>query len=167
MTKIIDPYGSELVEDYAKAIKDFGLEVFTPTTFPEPNRVMRRGVVFAGRDLKIIARCIKEKKPFYALSGIMPTNDQIHLGNKIVVENLAYFQKHGAITFILVADLEAAAARGVSLEEGRKRALEFHIPAYLALGLDPKKTIFYFQSENKDVVHFAYEAAKKITLNEF
>lgn len=167
MTKIIDPYGSELVEDYTKAIKDFGLEVFTPDMFPDPNRVMRRGVVFAGRDLKIIARCIKEKKPFYALSGIMPTNTQIHLGNKVVVENLAYFQKHGAITFILVADLEAAAARGVSLEEGRKIALDFHIPAYLALGLDPKKTIFYFQSENKDVVHFAYEAAKKITLNEF
>jgi len=167
MTKIIDPYGSELVEDYTKAIKDFGLEVFTPGMFPEPNRVMRRGVVFAGRDLKIIARCIKEKKPFYALSGIMPTNEQIHLGNKIVVENLAYFQKHGATTFILIADLEAAAARGVSLEEGRKRALEFHIPAYLALGLDPKKTIFYFQSDNKEVVHFAYEAAKKITLNEF
>jgi len=97
----------------------------------------------------------------------MPTNNQIHLGNKIVVENLAYFQKHGATTIILIADLEAAAARGVSLEEGRKRALEFHIPAYLALGLDPKKTIFYFQSENKDVVHFAYEIAKKITLNEF
>jgi len=167
MTKIIDPYGSELVEDYTKAIKDFGLEVFIPSMFPEPNRVMRRGVVFAGRDLSIIAKCIKEKKPFYALSGIMPTNDHIHLGNKVVVENLAYFQKHGAITFILVADLEAAAARGVSLEEGRKRALEFHIPAYLALGLDPKNTIFYFQSENKDVVHFAYEIAKKITLNEF
>jgi len=167
MTKIIDPYGSELVEDYTRAIKEFGLEVFMPSMFPEPNRAMRRGVVFAGRDLKIIAKCIKEKKPFYALSGIMPTNEQIHLGNKIVVENLAYFQKHGAMTFILVADLEAAAARGVSLEEGRKRALEFHIPAYLALGLDPKKTIFYFQSENKEVVHFAYEAAKKITLNEF
>ncbi|MBU1199490.1 MAG: tryptophan--tRNA ligase [Nanoarchaeota archaeon] len=167
MTKIIDPYGSELVEDYTKIIKDFGLDVFTPTTFPEPNRIMRRGVVFAGRDLNIIAKCIKEKKPFYALSGIMPTSPQIHLGNKMVVENLAYFQKHGAITFILIADLEAAAARGVSLEEGRQSALDFHIPAYLALGLDPKKTIFYFQSENKDVVHFAYEAAKKITLNEF
>jgi tryptophanyl-tRNA synthetase len=167
MTKIIDPYGSELVGDYTKAIKEFGLEVFTPGLFPEPNRVMRRGVVFAGRDLQIIAKCIKEKKPFYALSGIMPTSDHIHLGNKVVVENLAYFQKQGAITFILIADLEAAAARGVSLEEGRRRALEFHIPAYLALGLDPKKTIFYFQSENKEVVHFAYEAAKKITLNEF
>ena len=60
--------------------------------------------MFAGRDLNIIAKCIKEKKPFYALSGIMPTNPQIHLGNKMVVENLGYFQKHGAITFILGQD---------------------------------------------------------------
>ena len=48
-----------------------------------------------------------------------------------------------------------------------KRALEFQIPAYIALGLDPKKTVFYFQSENRDVVQMAYEFAKKITLNEF
>ncbi|MBW3023331.1 tryptophan--tRNA ligase, partial [Candidatus Woesearchaeota archaeon] len=65
------------------------------------------------------------------------------------------------------ADLEAAATRGVTLEEAKKRALDFHIPAYIALGLDPKKTIFYFQSENKQVLHLAYEFAKKITLNEF
>ncbi|MFH1589184.1 MAG: tryptophan--tRNA ligase [archaeon] len=167
MTKIIDPYGSELVQDYGKIVKDFGMEVFNSDSLPKPNRIMRRGVVFAGRDINIIARCIKEKKPFYALSGIMPTNKEIHLGNKLVVENLKYFQEQGAITYILVADLEAAAARGVSLAEGRKRAMEFHIPAYIALGLNPKKTIFYFQSENKDVVHFAYEAARKITLNEF
>ena len=29
-----------------------------------------------------------------------------------------------------------------TLEEAKKRALEFHIPAYIALGLDPKKTTF-------------------------
>ncbi|MFH1506309.1 MAG: tryptophan--tRNA ligase [archaeon] len=167
MTKIIDPYGSELVKDYARIIKDFGLEEFKVASFPKPNRLMRRGVVFAGRDLTIISKCIKDKKPFYVLSGIMPTNDKIHLGNKMVVENIAYFQKHGAQAYILVADLESACARGVSLEEAKKRALNFHIPAYIALGLDPKKTTFYFQSENRDVVHFAYEAAKKITLNEF
>ncbi|NQU97872.1 tryptophan--tRNA ligase [Candidatus Woesearchaeota archaeon] len=167
MTKIIDPYGSELIKDYTKTVKDFGLEVFNSKSFPKPNKTMRRGVVFAGRDLKIIARCIKEKKPFYALSGIMPTNEEIHLGNKLVVENLKYFQEHGGNAYILVADLEAQAARGVTLEEGRKRALNFHIPAYIALGLDPKKTVFYFQSDNKEVVQFAYEAARKITLNEF
>src|SRR3989344_9351449 len=154
MTKIIDPYGSELVEDYQKVIGEFGLDSFDVNDFPKPNRLMRREVVFAGRDLKIISRCIKEKKKFYVLSGIMPTADKIHFGNKSVVENIAYFQKHGAEAYILIADLEAAAARGISLEEGKKRALDFHIPAYIALGLDPKKTIFYFQSDNKEVIHF-------------
>ncbi|MBW2972537.1 tryptophan--tRNA ligase, partial [Candidatus Woesearchaeota archaeon] len=157
MVKVIDPYGAELPEDYTKLIKDFGLEAFEVDDFPQPNRLMRRGVVFAGRDLKTISKCIREKKHFYVLSGIMPTNDKIHFGNKQVVENIRYFQDRGAKAYILVADLEAAAARGVSLEEGRRRALEFHIPAYLALGLDPKKTVFYFQSENRDVVHMAYE----------
>ncbi len=165
--KIIDPYGSELVEDYAKIIKDFGLDSFNPKDYPTPNRLMRRGVVFAARDMSLILKAMKEKKPYYVLSGIMPTSQKVHFGTKMVVENIAYFQKHGAKTYCLVADLEAAAARGVSLKEARKNALQFQIPAYIALGLDPKKTIFYFQSENKDVIKLAYEASNKITLNEF
>ncbi len=167
MTKIIDPWGAELPEDYAKIMKDFGLEEFDKDMFPNPNRIMRRGITFAGRDLKVIAKAIHDKKPFYTLTGLMPSSDQIHLGNKLVVENLRYFQDHGAETFILVADLECAATRGVSIEEGRKRALEFHIPAYIALGLDPKKTTVYFQSQNMDVVRLGYSFAQKITLNEF
>jgi tryptophanyl-tRNA synthetase len=85
----------------------------------------------------------------------------------MVVENLRYFQEHGAQTYILVADLESAAARGVPLEEARSRALDFFIPAYLALGLDPKRTTFYFQSENMDVVRLAFQASQKITAAEF
>ncbi|MEK6874227.1 MAG: tryptophan--tRNA ligase [Nanoarchaeota archaeon] len=168
MQKIIDPWGSELPEDYTAIIKDFGLEHFDHQLFPEPNRVMRRGVVFAGRDLKPIAEAIHHKKPYYVLSGIMPSGDRIHFGNKVVVENIKYFQEHGATkTYMLIADLEAASARGVTLEEAKRRATEFHIPAYIALGLDPKKTIFYFQSENREVLHLAYEFAKKVTSSEF
>ena len=165
--KIIDPWGSGLLEDYEKIIKDFGLEMFHSGIFPNPNRIMRRGVVFAGRDLKIISDAIKHRKKYYVLSGIMPSNEKIHFGTKMVVENIKYFQEHGAQTYILVADLEAASTRGVTLEEARKRALDFHIPAYVALGLETKKTTFYFQSENKEVMNKAYEFAKKITLNEF
>lgn len=165
--KTIDPYSSELVEDYSKVVKDFGLDSYNSKLFPNPNRLMRRNLVFAGRDLKKISECIKNKKKFYVLTGIMPTSDKIHLGTKSVIENVIYFQKKGALTYVLVADLEAAAARGVSLKEAKKRAMNFQIPAYLALGLDIKKTIFYFQSENKDVMNFAYEFSKKITLNEF
>ena len=166
--KVIDPWGSELVEDYEKIVKDFGLELFDSKVFPEPNRTMRRGVVFAGRDLKQIANAIKSRKKYYVLSGLMPSSEKIHFGNKMVVENIRYFQEHNAhASYILIADLESAATRGITLEEARKRALDFHIPAYIALGLDPKKTIFYFQSQNLKVTNLAYEYAKKVTSSEF
>ena len=167
MKKTIDPYGSELVKDYTKTIKEFGLDSFNLKLFPNPNRMMRRHILFGGRDLKVISDCIKNKKAYYVLSGIMPTAEKVHLGTKMVVENIKYFQEYNAKTYILVADLEAAAARGITLEKGRDYALNFHIPSYIAFGLDPKKTIFYFQSENKQVMNAAYEFAKKITLNEF
>jgi tryptophanyl-tRNA synthetase len=165
--KIIDPWGSQLIESYENIVKDFGLDIFNPKSLPKPNRIMRRNVVFASRGLEQIADAIKNKKKFYVLSGIMPTNDKIHFGTKMVIEGIKYFQDHGAKSYVTIADLEAASTRGITLEEAKKMALDFHIPAYIALGLDPKKTIFYFQSENKDVIHMAYEFAKKITLNEF
>ena len=61
-SKIIDPYGSELVADYIKIIKDFGLDSFNANNYPDPNRLMRRGVVFAERDMKAVRRAMKEKK---------------------------------------------------------------------------------------------------------
>jgi len=167
MAKYIDPYSSDLVEDYKKVIKQFGMDEFKTGMFPNPNRLMRRGIVFGGRDLKRIADCIKNKNPFYVLSGIMPTAKKVHLGSKMVVEQIKYFQDQGAETYILVADMEAAAARGIDLQEARHNALQYQIPAYVALGLDPKKTTFYFQSDNRDVLMLAYEFARKITLNEF
>ncbi len=167
MPEHIDPWGDTLIEDYKQTAQHFGLEIFDEKMFPNPNRLMRRGTVFAGRDLKRISECIKTRKPFYALTGIQPSAEKIHFGTKAVVENLAYFQQEGAETFILIADLESAATRGISIEEGRKRAMQFHIPAYLALGLDIRKTKFYFQSENRTVTKLAFEAAQKITLNEF
>lgn len=167
MKKYIDPYGSDLVEDYEKLILNFGIEQFKSDLFPNQNRLMRRGIIFGGRDQKIISDCIKNKKPFYVLSGIMPTAKKIHFGTKMVVEGIKYFQDNGAETYILIADMEAAAARGIDLKEARVNALKYQIPAYIALGLDPKKTIFYFQSDNRDVLMLAYEFSKKITLNEF
>ncbi|MFH1780286.1 MAG: tryptophan--tRNA ligase [Candidatus Micrarchaeota archaeon] len=163
----IDPWGSSLPEDYERIIKDFGLERFDAKLFPEPNRLMRRGIVFAGRGLKSISSVLKSGKKYYSLTGIMPSAERIHLGTKMVIENMRYFQDHGAHCFVLVADLEAQATRGVSIAEGRRRALEFYIPAYLALGLNPKKTSFYFQSQNTKVIEVAFDVANRLTSAEF
>jgi tryptophanyl-tRNA synthetase len=167
---VIDPWGFFLLKDYKKLIGQYGIEPLTPrmlSKLPEPNRLMRRGIVFAHTDFEKIIDCILEGRDYYALTGIMPTHETIHFGNKSVIENMVYFQEHGARTFVLVADLEAAATRGISLGESRRRALDFHIPAYLALGLDPKKTIFYFQSENQAVKNLAFCFAKRVTISEF
>ena len=164
---IIDPYSNELHQDYKKIIDNFGLETFKLDLFPEPNKLMRRNLVFAGRDMNSISERIKKNKPFYVLTGIMPSSDKIHLGTKTVIEQVKYFQDRGAETYVLVADLESMMTRGISLEEAQKRALNFYIPAYFALGLDPKKTNFYFQSENKKVMHLAYKFASKVTQNEY
>ncbi len=167
---MIDSWGTELIDDYSKLIKSFGLQPLDKTLlkkFPKPNRLMRRQIAFGGTDLDKIANAIKSKKPFYVLTGIMPTADRIHFGTKSVIENVKYFQDRGAKTYVLVADLESSATREISLEEGKKRALNFYIPAYIALGLDPKKTIFYFQSENNWVRNSAYEFAPRATLNEY
>jgi len=163
----IDPWASDLPEDYKIIVKKFGLEKFNLDDFPEPNLQMRRGIVFAGRGLKIISKSIKQKKKFYALTGIMPTADKIHFGTKSVIDQMVYFQKHGAEIYVLIADLEASATRGVDLKLAKERALNIHIPCYIALGLDAKKTHFYFQSENKEVIYLAFALSNKATLNEY
>ncbi len=164
---VIDPWGSTLIKNYNDVVNKFNLEKFNSGSFPKPNRLMRRNIVFAGTDLNVISNAIKNRKKYYALTGIMPSSEKVHFGTKAVVENLKYFQDNNASTYILIADLEANCTRGISLKEAREVAMNFHIPAYLALGLDIKKTIFYFQSDNRKVLNYAYDFSRKITLNEF
>jgi len=163
----VDPWGKALVQDYARLIKEFGMQKFDIEIMPNPSMQMKRGLIFGGQDLNVIAEAMKNKKRFYCLTGIMPSSEKIHLGTEAVVQNVKYFQNNGAETYVLIADVESQAARGVPIKEGKRRALNFHIPAYIALGLDPKKTKFYFQSENKVVSNLASVCSQKITENEF
>lgn len=164
---IVDPWGKTLLKDYSRLIKEFGMQQFNIEEAPNPSMQMRRGIIFGGQDLNIIFEAIKNKKNFYCLTGIMPSSEKIHLGTQAIIQNVKYFQENGAKTFVIIADVESQAVRGVPIKEGKKRAIEFHIPAYIALGLDPKKTIFYFQSENKTVSNLAIVCSQKITENEF
>ncbi|MGB9748408.1 MAG: tryptophan--tRNA ligase [Candidatus Woesearchaeota archaeon] len=165
--KNINPWSDELPKDYQEIINKFGFEKFNVNEFPNPNHLMRRSIIYAGRGLKIISECIKQKKDYYVLSGIMTSSEKIHFGTKSVIDMISYFQKNNAQTYVCIADLEALCTRNISLEESKKRALDFHIPIYLALGLDIKKTTFYFQSENKNVMHLSYAFSSKVTLNEY
>ncbi len=144
---VFNPWEVEGDINYKKLVEKFGISPMKelPKIFSE-NVLFRRGVVFANRDIGRILNAIKEKKPFVMMTGLMPTG-KFHIGHMLVAQQFIFWQKLGAKIYIAVADLESYNARGLSLEEARKNALEEYIANYVALGLDLKKADIYFQSE--------------------
>ena len=160
----IDPWGSTTYQDYSRLRDEFGIEEFSDDSWknlPNPNKLLRRGVIFGHRGFQIIQNSVIKKKPWAILTGLMPSG-KMHLGHKMVIDEVIYYQSIGADINIAVADIEAFATRGHTLEETKDFALTEYIPNYIALGLKPEKCRIYFQSTNEDVKDLAYILGKKI-----
>lgn len=160
----INPWSSRIYEDYGKLMKDFGIEEFREDLWrdlPNPHKLIRRGIVFGHRDFGRIKRAIVEKKRWAILTGLMPSG-KMHLGHKMVIDQVKYYQDIGADIFVAVADIEAYATRNISLKESEKIALEEYIPYYIALGLDPERSQVYFQSKRSEVKDLAYIFGRKV-----
>jgi len=160
--------------DYDKLIKEFGLQAFDslPEEF-DKFLLFRRGVIFAHRDFGKIVSCVINKKPFVMMTGLMPSG-KMHFGHKMVVDEILYYQELGAKIYLAVADIEAYNSRNPDLKELRKCAIEEYLTNYVALGLDLKKTDFYFQTKrsNDGKKSNAYYSladllARHATFNEF
>jgi tryptophanyl-tRNA synthetase len=80
----------------------------------------------------------------------------------MVIDEVIYYQSIGADIFIAVADIEAFATRGYSLEETKELAMNEYIANYIALGLKPERCRIYFQSKHQDVKDLAYLLGKKV-----
>ena len=161
----IDPWASKGIKNYDEICEKFGLEKIDHTTLPKPTPLHRRGIIFAHRDLDSILNARKAGKPFGVLSGLMPSG-QMHLGHKMVIDQARWFQDLGGDVTIAVADLEAHATRGLSLEKCRKYAVEEYISNYAGMGLNPDKTSIYFQSERAIVQKMGFTLGKKTNLSE-
>jgi len=160
----IDPWSSTTYQDYTRLRDEFGIEEFSEDLWkdlPKPHRLLRRGVIIGHRGFDQIHDAVINKKPWAILTGLMPSG-KMHLGHKMVIDQLIYYQSIGADINIAVADIEAFATRGYSLKETMDFALNEYIPNYLALGLKPEKCRIYFQSKNQDVKDMAYILGKKI-----
>jgi tryptophanyl-tRNA synthetase len=163
---LIDPWGSSQSTDYERIITQFGLTPLNASTLPNPTKLHRRGIVFAHRDVDQITEAHRTGQAFGVLTGLMPSG-QMHLGHSMVIEQAKWFQELGGDVTIAVADLESQATRGVSLEKGRRIALEEYLAHYAALGLDPDKTQVYFQSSRPVVQRLGFQLGKRTNLNEF
>jgi tryptophanyl-tRNA synthetase len=160
----IDPWSSTTYQDYARLRDEFGIQEFSEDLWkdlPHPHRLLRRGVVFGHRGFEMIHKAIQKKKPWAILTGLMPSG-RMHLGHKMVIDEVIYYQSLGADIFLAVADIEAYATRGFTLEETKALAVNEYIANYIALGLDLKHTHLYFQSKNQDVKDLAFLLGKKV-----
>lgn len=159
----IDPWSSTTYQDYSRLRDEFGIEEFSENLWkdlPHPHKLLRRGVIFGHRGFQIIKESVLKKKPWAILTGLMPSG-KMHLGHKMVIDEVIYYQSIGAEIHIAVADIEAFATRGHTLEETKDFALNEYIPNYIALGLKPEKCRIYFQSKNEDVKDLGYILGKK------
>ncbi|MBS3092074.1 tryptophan--tRNA ligase [Candidatus Pacearchaeota archaeon] len=148
--QVVNPWEVYGDINYDKLIKEFGVSPLKdlPSVFNE-NILFRRKVIFAHRDIQRILEAVKNKKPFVMMTGLMPTG-KFHIGHSIIAQQMIFWQSLGAKIYIAVADLEAYNARGQSLEESIKIAIEEYILNYIALGLKPKNCEIYFQSERSN-----------------
>lgn len=162
----IDPWSSSVSTDYARIIQKFGLDSVELSKIPNPHMYHRRGIIFAHRDLNLVLDAHSLGKPFGVLTGLMPSG-RMHLGHKMVIDQVKWFQEQGADVTIAVADLEAHATRGLSLTECRRVALEEYVSNYAALGLDVENTSVYFQSTRPVVQRLGFTLGKRTNLSEF
>lgn len=160
----IDPWSSSTYQDYARLRDEFGIEAFSEQNWkhlPDPHRLLRRGVVFGQRDFSLINKAIQKQRPWAVLTGLMPSG-RMHLGHKMIIDEVIYYQSIGADIFIAVADIESYGTRGYSLQQTKTLAIEEYIKNYIALGLKPDNCQIYFQSKNQDVKDLAFLLGKKV-----
>jgi tryptophanyl-tRNA synthetase len=165
---LIDPWGSSNV-DYEKLVQQFGIKPFKDllNDLKDPHLLMRRGIIFGQRDYGRIVKAIREKKDFAVITGMMPSG-KMHIGHKMVVDQIIWYEKQGADIYIPIADMESYSARGIDFEASKDLAIKEYITNYIALGLDFKKSNInvYLQSKNLLVNDLSYILSKKVTFNE-
>jgi tryptophanyl-tRNA synthetase len=162
-----DPWKISDISDYEHLFKKFGISPMTKFKKKYSDlRYIRRDIIFGHRGFDKIDKAISEGKPFAMMTGLMPSG-HFHFGHKMVADEIIWFQEKGARTYIAAADIESFLMRGVSLEDAKRIATEEYLTNYIALGLDPKKTNFWFQSDYVPPYYrLADVAASKVTFNE-
>lgn len=84
---------------------NFGVDNFDNVS-DDNNMFIRRGISFCHRDYD------KLTEPYTVMSGFMPSGP-IHLGHKMVIDQIVYHQNIGAQSKIVIADVEAHVTRGI------------------------------------------------------
>ena len=162
----LDPWSSSNITDYSKLFEEFGISPFDEILpeIPSPHLYMRRRVIFGHRDYEQIAEAVRTGAPFSVMDGFMPSG-KVHLGHKMVMDEIIWHQQMGASAFVGIADREAFSVRGFSWQKCREIGVEEYILSLIALGFKPEGLI-YFQSGCDSVKDLAFELGVKVNFSE-
>ncbi|MFA5077551.1 MAG: tryptophan--tRNA ligase [Candidatus Micrarchaeia archaeon] len=163
MVEKIDPWASEQSFDYSKLFDEFGMSCMDGSLAKRLSfRLAERGILFAHRDLDLWIKDADEGREVAVMSGIKPSSE-FHLGSKLTAEEIIFFQKRfKAKVFYAIADLEAFADNGLTLEQTHETAVS-NVADLLALGLDEKNAYVYKQSQERRVMQSAYVYSRRAT----
>jgi tryptophanyl-tRNA synthetase len=161
----ITPWEVEGVIDYEKLIKEFGMGSISAIIdeIPNPNWLMRRGIVFGHRDYQRIVEAMVTKSRWAVMSGFMPSGLP-HFGHKLTMDGIIWHQQMGGKAFVGIADMEAYVVRGFSWERAKEVGMEY-VKTIIALGLE-EGAIIYFQSASQLVKDLAFELAAEVNFSE-
>ncbi|MGA1792968.1 MAG: tryptophan--tRNA ligase [Thermoplasmatota archaeon] len=164
---MIDPWSYSDTNDYTHLMEEFGIAPFNPSVLPDGDRqprLFKERIVFGHRGFEYVERRIGRGEPFAILTGLMPSG-RMHIGHKMVIDQIKYLQGFGARVFVAVADLESYATRNMPLDRARKLAIDSYVRNYLALGIGKEGFEVYFQSKRKEVKDLALLLGKKVNLS--
>ncbi len=163
----IDPWGTSALaqEDYARLIKEFGIEEITETLRQKMinNRFIRRKIIFGHRDLNLVFKAIDNNQPWAVMSGIKPSGP-FHLGTLTTALEIVEFQKMGGKAYYCIADIESYEDNGITYDEAEDNAVD-NLADILALGLDPDKAYIWRQSREPLVKDVAFKVSRLVTQN--
>ncbi len=163
----LDPWGTTIPENYARLMNEFGIGSFQNfvRSIPDPHLLMKRKIIFGHRDFDRVLSALKKGEEFAVMTGLMPSG-RMHIGHKLVIDQLIWYQAHNSDIFLCVADLEAYSARGTSAKDSKRLAVEEYLANYQALGLDIGRCHVYFQSKRNPVRNLAFLMSKRVNFSE-
>ena len=163
----IDPWGVTDVIDYSSLFEDFGISRFQDAVnqIAHPHQYMRRGIIVGHRGYEDVLRAMQTKSKLAVMSGFMPSG-RIHLGGKMVMDEIIWHQRMGGDAFACIADMESHSVRGVSWKDCKEIGVNEYILSLVALGFDVEHGHIYFQSTNKQLRDLAFELGTEANYSE-
>lgn len=163
----INPWGITEIKDYTRLFDEFGIARFGELLdrVPEPHYYMRRGIIVGHRGYEDVLRAIRDRSTFAVMSGFMPSG-RVHLGGKMVMDEIIWHQRMGGDAFACIADMEAHSVRNISWKNCREIGVTEYLLSLIALGFDVDRGHLYFQSENKQLRDLAFDLGTEVNLSE-